>query len=426
MNKNRSSIHSENGIDGFGEIKYIEGTQAEIHYPVSQENVQLTPEFKQCTLKLISTMPIMINPFSMSPYIFRMLNTTCNLNQVYVVENEKTGDYLIKFDVAKEGTLTDGAQLAVYEQFEEQIPSIMGVPGQWVQQTEGRWKYYDQGQAVSNAWVQYKGDNYFIEADQYMVTGWKTLDKNTYYFKTEAEDTNKDGSYGYRVSDWWMIDEKWYYFDSDGAMVTSKVIHCKGKEYYVGSDGVMVVNKTIVDPESNQTYKANENGVLIIDKPLKGSYVDIPQNRDLGTVISYMGWHKITSKSSVQYKLKRDATDTGRTSIASPEYYAMIDDRILIATKENIGGILKVSVGDYVDVDFKKKDGTIKTYDCIIGDVKGVDASSNWGHYDGKGVVEIIYYDYNPPAGYNKCTNNPWGQGRVIRITKVGGYFDLH
>lgn len=37
--KNRSSIHSENGIDGFREIKYAEGTQAEVYYPVCQENV---------------------------------------------------------------------------------------------------------------------------------------------------------------------------------------------------------------------------------------------------------------------------------------------------------------------------------------------------------------------------------------------------
>ena len=37
-----------------------------------------------------------------------------------------------------------------------------------------------------------------------------------------------------------------------------------------------------------------------------------------------------------------------------PEYYAMIDNRILIATKANIGNKLKVSVGDYVNVKFKK------------------------------------------------------------------------
>lgn len=85
-------------------------------------------------------MPITINPFSVPPYILRMLNTTCNLNQVYVVENENTGDYLMKFDVAKDGTLTGGVQPAVYEQIEEQIPAIMGVPGQWVQVNE-RWKY---------------------------------------------------------------------------------------------------------------------------------------------------------------------------------------------------------------------------------------------------------------------------------------------
>ena len=32
----------------------------------------------------------------------------------------------------------------------------------------------------------------------------------------------------------------------------------------------------------------------------------------------------------------------------------MIDNRILIATKANIGNKLKVSVGDYVNIKFKK------------------------------------------------------------------------
>ena len=30
--------------------------------------------------------------------------------------------------------------------------------------------------------------------------------------------------------------------------------------------------------------------------------------------------------------------------------------------------------------------------------------------------------DYPPPAGYNANKNNPWGSGRVIRVTKVGRY----
>jgi len=50
------------------------------------------------------------------------------------------------------------------------------------------------------------------------------------------------------------------------------------------------------------------------------------------------------------------------------------------------------------------------------------------GHNDGQGVVEIIYHDYTPLSGYNVIStdksNNPWGKGKVLRITVVGNYYD--
>ncbi|MCL2766966.1 MAG: hypothetical protein FWD21_04710, partial [Peptococcaceae bacterium] len=156
---------------------------------------------------------------------------------------------------------------------------------------------------------------------------------------------------------------------------------------------------------------------------MQAEYVDIPQNGNLGTMITYMGWHKITSKTSNQYKLREDARNNGRYEKSKPEYYGLIDGRISIATKSNIGNILKVVVGDYVDVTFKSSDGTEKVYACIIGDIKGADAPNIWGHNDGRGVVEIIYHDYSPTGEYNKNANNPWGSGRVTRITKVGNYY---
>ncbi len=155
---------------------------------------------------------------------------------------------------------------------------------------------------------------------------------------------------------------------------------------------------------------------------VNGPYVDIPQTGNIGTVISYMGYHKITDSSSNQYKLKRHAQNNGRYSYSYPEYFAQIDGRIVIATKPNIGNQLPLSIGDYVQVRFKTNSGYIRNYDCIIGDFKGADAPNIWGHYDGQGVVEVVYHNYNPPSGYNANTNNPWGSGRVIRITKVGNY----
>ena len=151
-------------------------------------------------------------------------------------------------------------------------------------------------------------------------------------------------------------------------------------------------------------------------------YVDIPQDGNIGTCITYMGYHLITSTSSDQYKLKMHAQNNDRYYYLYSEYFSMIDGRIVIATKPNIGNQLPVSIGDYVQVSFKTDTGYIENYDCIIGDFKGADATNIWGHDDGKSVVEVVYHDYSPPEGYDSNRNNPWGNGRVIRITKVGNY----
>ena len=181
--------------------------------------------------------------------------------------------------------------------------------------------------------------------------------------------------------------------------------------------------------KAGHTVEWNRADTMVRIMAMSKYYLDIPQDeRNLGTIVSYMGYHMITSKTSNQYRLKADAESNGRYSISKPEYYAMIDDRMAIATKQSIGGIFEVSVGDYVDVKFQTNDGAISTYKCIIGDAKGGDAPNPWGHYDGQGIVEIIYHDYNSPEGYNIIapdkSNNPWGKGCVLRITKVGSYYD--
>ena len=151
-------------------------------------------------------------------------------------------------------------------------------------------------------------------------------------------------------------------------------------------------------------------------------YIDIPQDGVLGTFISYMGYPAINDPSSDQYILREHARANNRYSIANPEYYAMIDNRMVIATKPNIGNLFPVALGDYLDVTFQTKNGATTIYRCIAGEEKGSDATNPWGHDNGRCVVEMVYYDANPPEGYNARTNNPWGEGRVLRITKVGSY----
>lgn len=183
-----------------------------------------------------------------------------------------------------------------------------------------------------------------------------------------------------------------------------------------------LVTPNIYDVLTSTWRTARTSSPLPTDNPFENPYVDIPQDGNLGTVISYMGYHLITAKSSNQYKLKQHSMNNNRYNYSNPEYYATIDGRMLIATKPNIGNKLSLTIGDYVDVVFKSTSGDVSTKKCIIGDFKGSDAPNPWGHYEGQGVVEIIYHNYSPPSGYMPNKNNPWGSGRVTRITKVGSY----
>lgn len=124
--------------------------------------------------------------------------------------------------------------------------------------------------------------------------------------------------------------------------------------------------------------------------------------------------------------MKQQAMKDGKTKKNKKHNYTMIDKRIAIATKEKIGNKLKVSIGSYVNVEFKytkkqkieskkvKKAETV-VYKCIIVEFKGSDATNPWGHDDGKSVVEMVYYNKS-----SKCKNNPWGTGKVVKIKKIG------
>ena len=154
-------------------------------------------------------------------------------------------------------------------------------------------------------------------------------------------------------------------------------------------------------------------------KERKGE-VEIPKGK--GTIISYMSYKMVTDTTSDECNLKTTAWDKGDYSVKKPEYYVKIKGRIVIATKANIGGKLKVPIGSYLNVVFKKQNGEKKKYKCIRGETKGADAENKWGHYGGKGVVEVVCHDYNPPKGYwpNKRLNNLWGKGRVVKIIRTG------
>lgn len=153
-------------------------------------------------------------------------------------------------------------------------------------------------------------------------------------------------------------------------------------------------SETIVPPSSTTTSTSTTSPGITnasdYTTPDGARHFTIPEGN--GERYTYMAWQAITSPSSNQYRLRETAGMN-----FDDEGFGRIDGRYVIACTTTFG-----QVGEYVD--FKLEDGTILK--CIIGDSKGgVNPQYNvseWGHNNGKNVVEFIV-DKN--SWYNKKDN---------------------
>ena len=147
-----------------------------------------------------------------------------------------------------------------------------------------------------------------------------------------------------------------------------------------------------------------------------GKTIDIPDG--LGKVHTYMGWHMITSRSSMQYKLKEAAGMN-----FDSEGFGKIDGRYVIACTTTFG-----NVGDYID--FVQEDGSVLK--CIIGDIKNQNdrGCNKWGHNNGQTIVEFVvdkssWYGTNHANPGTSSCHPEWKQD-IVSATNYGSYFDKH
>ncbi len=145
-----------------------------------------------------------------------------------------------------------------------------------------------------------------------------------------------------------------------------------------------------------------------------GETVSVPTG--LGNVHTYMGWQKITSTTSSQYKLRELAGMN-----FDQEGFGIINGRYVIACTTTYG-----TVGDYVD--FYQEDGSV--IPCIIGDIKNQKDTgcTEWGHNNGKCIIEFVvdmntwYNSGHPNPGTSQC-HPEWHQN-IVKAVNGGSYFD--
>lgn len=109
MNKNQSSFHMGNEFNGYDETRYLKGTEPRHHAPVSQEKVQLMPDFGIHLLKMLGGIPTIINPGNSEPMLLAMLGSMPGMTKVVLTKDEYTGTYTYNFNVISNQDLTNGS-----------------------------------------------------------------------------------------------------------------------------------------------------------------------------------------------------------------------------------------------------------------------------------------------------------------------------
>lgn len=111
MANNKSSFHMGDEFNGSGKKTYLRATQHNRYTPLSQENVRLTPDYKQCIPKAVGALPLVMNPEQKGvSTLMKALGSLPCMTQVIVSKDKHTGKYQASF-VVRKIQLTTGAYL---------------------------------------------------------------------------------------------------------------------------------------------------------------------------------------------------------------------------------------------------------------------------------------------------------------------------
>lgn len=116
----------------------------------------------------------------------------------------------------------------------------------WYQKADLTWPK-NQFEKIGNKW-------YYFDNSGYVISGWKQLGVNRYYFGDIMDGAMKTG--------WQLIKNKYYYFGGtdDGHMFTG-LLPYEGKYYYLNEDGIMQIGGLFWN---NNWYYLNNDGSMVI------------------------------------------------------------------------------------------------------------------------------------------------------------------
>ena len=253
MGRKQSSFHMGNEFNGNGEVRYLKGTQPCIHPPVSQENVQLTPDFGNYLLKVLGSIPVAISPLNINPVLFALLGSMFSVTQVIITKDPVTGNYDFKFKIISPHDFTNGSYPYTFQIMDNQVPAAMGVKNQWVAFGE-QWKYLKNGKYLWHCWEMIDGKWYYFHSDEIMASHEWIETNGKWYFV--------HGNGDMAVNAWIETNDIWYYVGKDGVMYSDVVATIDGERYYFYKTGRLAVLEVIYIPNTGEKYEADGKGVL--------------------------------------------------------------------------------------------------------------------------------------------------------------------
>lgn len=111
MGSKKSSFHMGDEFNGKGEKVCLRATSYRTYEPLSQENVQLTPDFRQCVPRALGALPLIGEAGGeKNGMLAKAAGALAAAGQITVQRGSGEGEYLTGFSVSMK-RLTNGAYL---------------------------------------------------------------------------------------------------------------------------------------------------------------------------------------------------------------------------------------------------------------------------------------------------------------------------
>ena len=130
--------------------------------------------------------------------------------------------------------------------------------GTW-EKVGSKYRYKVNGTYIKGQQAQYKGFQYLLGKDSWMLTGWQKVGGKWYYMDTTV---------GYMYQNMWFGSAgRQYYLSSDGSMLSNIWKEYKGKWYYLGADGASKSSQWF--EYKKEWYYFDKDGVMVTDAYVK-------------------------------------------------------------------------------------------------------------------------------------------------------------